>query len=336
MSYDLLPITSQNKWNSFLLEYGQHSFFQSWLWADVQAKLGYSIWRYGIFEGKIMRGIALVVKVSARRGSFLQIRHGPVFDSQNKKKWEWFLTQMKVLAKNQRVWFVRLNPLIENTTENRQFFKALGLRPAAIHAMDAEYTWVLSLNKSEEELLGDMRKTTRYEIKRAISACVTVKKTTDPAELKHFFRLYDETMKRQDFVPNRGISEEFEMFAIEGKALLLLGSYQGKVCAAAMVLFDGNQAIYHYGASTRSDVGVSYLVQWEAIREAKKRGILLYNFWGIAPEDKPNHPWRGITLFKTGFGGHLEEYIHTHDLSISPLYVICRGVETWRRWSKGY
>lgn len=318
------------------MDHGQNALFQSWLWGEVQQMLGGTVWRYGIYEGKKLRGVALVVKVTARRGSFLQIRHGPIFDTQNKALWEWFLTEMKVLAKSQNVWFIRLNPLIENSADNQQFFHALGLRPAAIHAMDAEYTWVLPLEKSEEELLVGMRKTTRYEIRRAISAGVTAEKTTDPAELKHFFNLYDATMKRQDFVPPGGIAEEFGIFAKEDKAVLLLGSYQGKVTAAAIVLFDGKQAIYHYGASIPSDVGVSYLVQWEAIREAKIRGYLLYNFWGIAPQDNPNHPWRGITLFKTGFGGYIQEYIHAHDLPVSPQYVIPRCIETWRRWRKGY
>jgi lipid II:glycine glycyltransferase (peptidoglycan interpeptide bridge formation enzyme) len=336
MSYELATIISRKEWDSFFLDHGQYAFFQSWLWGQLQERLGFQVWRYGIYEGKTLRGIALVVKVVARRGSFLQIRHGPIFDTQGKEQWKWFLTEIKALAKSQNVWFIRLNPLIENSIDNRTFYYSLGLKPAAIHAMDAEYTWVLPLEKSQEELLSGMRKTTRYEIRRAINAGVTIEKTTDPAQLKLFFCLYDETMKRQDFVPNRGIAEEFDVFAKEGKALLLLGSYQGKISAAAIVLFDSNQAIYHYGASIPSDVGVSYLVQWEAICEAKKRGILQYNFWGIAPQDNPRHPWRGITLFKTGFGGSVHEYIHAHDLPISPQYIIPRFIETWRRWRKGY
>ncbi len=275
MPYELAIITSRNEWDSFLVDREQNALFQSWLWADVQHKLGGSVWRYGIYEGKKLRGIPLVVKVVARRGSFLQIRHGPIFDTQTKELWEWFLAEMKLLAKSQSVWFIRLNPLIENSLDNQKLFNSLGLRPAAIHAMDAEYTWVLPLEKSEEELLAGMRKTTRYEIRRAINAGVKVEKISDPNRLDQFFRLYEETMKRQDFVPNRGIAEEFGIFAKDGKAVLFLGTYKGEVAAAAIVLFDGNQAIYHYGASTRSDVGVSCFVQWEAIREAEKRGILL-------------------------------------------------------------
>ena len=52
----------------------------------------------------------------------------------------------------------------------------------------------------------------------------------------------------------------------------------------------------------------------EAIKEAKKRGCKVYDFWGFTdPEKFPKHPWAGPTLFKMGFGGHKEEYVKTQD-----------------------
>jgi lipid II:glycine glycyltransferase (peptidoglycan interpeptide bridge formation enzyme) len=78
------------------------------------------------------------------------------------------------------------------------------------------------------------------------------------------------------------------------------------------------------------------VLQWAASRDAKKRGMQVYNFWGIAPENNPNHPWRGITLFKKGFGGRNIEYIHAQDLAVSPLYIIPRTIEMVRRVVKGY
>ncbi len=336
MSYELITIVSQDEWKSFCSDRGQNALFQSWLWGDVQQKLGIPVWRLGIYEDKKLFGLAQVFKITARRGSFLHIRHGPMLPTSFIDHWKWFIHEMKIRAKAEGVWFVRLNPLIENSPDNQALFRMLGLIPSAIHAMDAEYTWVLDLDKNEEELLAGMRKTTRYEIRRAISTGVEVEISNDSVKLKDFFFLYGETMKRQDFIPNRGIREEFEAFVKKGQALLLLGKYNKQVTTAAIVLFSGNQAIYHYGASIPSEVGVSYLVQWESIREAKKRGCSVYNFWGIAPDDKPKHPWRGITLFKKGFGGRPAEYIHAHDLPISPFYFLSRTVESIRRIRKGY
>jgi lipid II:glycine glycyltransferase (peptidoglycan interpeptide bridge formation enzyme) len=81
---------------------------------------------------------------------------------------------------------------------------------------------------------------------------------------------------------------------------------------------------------------VNYLLQWEAIKEAKKRDKSIYNFWGIAPDTKRRHPWQGLSLFKKGFGGRLVEYLHAKDLPLSPLYFATYCYETLRKWKKGY
>ncbi|MBI3577722.1 peptidoglycan bridge formation glycyltransferase FemA/FemB family protein [Candidatus Gottesmanbacteria bacterium] len=336
MAFSLAPIESEKIWEAFLLKNSPGALFQSWLWGEVQSKLGVPLWRYGVYHGTTLVGLAQIIKVTARRGPFLQIRHGPVFDRQDKERWKWFLGEVKALAKDQGAWFVRLNPLIENSSSNQAMFGSLGLMPAAIHAMDAEYAWVLDLNKTESELLAAMRKTTRYEIKHAQALGVQIEKSTDPNKLAVFFDLYRETAKRQGFVEHKGIQEEFAIFAREEKAVLFTARLRDQIHAAAIILFVGHQGIYHHSASTPSSVGVNYLLQWEAICEAKKRGMNVYNFWGIAPNDSLRHPWRGITLFKTGFGGRLQEYIHAHDLPVSPFYGVPRLIESWRRWRKGY
>jgi peptidoglycan pentaglycine glycine transferase (the first glycine) len=336
MKLRLELISQKQMWEKFLLSYSPESLFQTWQWGEVQEKSGQPIQRYGIYDGKNLIGIAQLTVVRAKRGTFLHVRHGPIWKSQSKAHWREFIRLVKELAKKERAWFVRISPLLSNTTEHMTLMKELGLTPAPIHEVDAERCWVLGLDKTEDELMMEMRKTTRYEIRLAQKSDVTVNVSTNPKDLVHFFKLYEETSKRHGFVAHSSIAEEFEVFGAENKALLFLGYAGRDLIAGTMVLFYGGQAIYHHGASIASKVPVSYLVQWEAIKEAKKRGIKLYNFYGIAPEDKPNHPWRGITLFKKGFGGREINYIHAHDLPTSPLYPIPWAIETIRRKRRGY
>lgn len=336
MQLEIATVKQKDLWETFVASHAPHALFQSWLWGEVQEHLGYKVWRLGLFEDSELVGIAQVVKISAKRGTFLHIRHGPIFVSHTKTRWEAVLDYVKKLAKRESAWFIRVSPLIANSEQHVQLFSHLHFRPAAIHEVDAERCWVLDLGKSDEELLMGMRKTTRYEIKLAQKLNVSVTKSLNPADLSLFFRLYKETSKRHRFVTHQGIAEEFEVFAAQQKALLLFASHEGKELASAIVLFYGNQAIYHHGASVTSKIPASYIIQWEAICEAKKRGMKVYNFYGVAPENKPNHPWWGITLFKKGFGGREIEYIHAHDFAISPLYIIPRTIETIRRLSRGY
>ena len=58
-----------------------------------------------------------------------------------------------------------------------------------------------------------------------------------------------------------------------------------------------------------------YLLQWEQIKEAKKRGCIEYDFWGI--DDKK---WPGVTRFKKGFGGQEITYPGAFDLIFQPIW----------------
>lgn len=336
MELRLQEIDSKKTWEDFLLTHCPQALFQSWLWGEVQKKVGQKIYRLGIFEHNNLLGIAQLFVIRARRGTFLHIRHGPVWQKQEKEYWVEFLRLITPIAKREGAWFIRINPLIETSSVVDAFFRDLGFHNAPIHAMDAEYCWVLGLDKSEEELLLNMRKTTRYEIRRAQKVGVSVISTNNLKDLSNFNKLYEETSKRHGFVKHQGVEEEFEVFGKEDSLTLYLAQFERKIVAGAVILFYGNQAIYHHGASITSKIPGSYLIQWEAIKEAKKRGLKLYNFWGIAPEDKLNHPWRGITLFKKGFGGSEINYVHAKDYAISPLYFIPKSIETVRRKLRGY
>ena len=63
-------------------------------------------------------------------------------------------------------------------------------------------------------------------------------------------------------------------------------------------------------------------------------GCNYYNFWGIAPPDKPKHPWAGLSVFKKGFGGFEEAYLHAQDFPISPKYYLNYVVERVRKWRR--
>jgi peptidoglycan pentaglycine glycine transferase (the first glycine) len=329
-------IDSKSIWDNFLLTYSPQALFQSWEWGEVQKKVGQTVFRFGFYEKDEIAGIAQICVVRARRGTFLHIRHGPVWKEQRQSDWQEMLTLLRPIVESEHALFVRISPLIENSDSNVRRLFLSGYRPAPIHAMDAEYCWILDIDKSEDELLANMRKTTRYEIRRARKLGVHITATTENNKLKDFYQLYNETSRRHGFIQHQGIEEEFEVFSREKKALLYLASYDKKIIAGSIALFYGNQAIYHHGASITSKIPASYLIQWEAIREAKKRGLKLYNFWGIAPDESQNHPWRGITLFKKGFGGHAVSYIHAQDYAFSPLYIIPKTIETIRRRLKGY
>src|SRR3972149_6800773 len=119
--------------------------------------------------------------------------------------------------------------------------------------------------------------------------------------------LLDLSLSEEDLLaphPRRYLQAQFETLAPRGIAELVWANYQGDVLSAAITFSYGDTVTYVHDASVRSNVPISYFLLWEIIKEAKKDGYRYFDFWGIAPNDDPRHPWYGYSLFKKGFGGY--------------------------------
>lgn len=336
---ELVEITNKLTWEDFLTggEIIDPPFFQSWYWGDVQERLGHRIFRFGIYKKNTLTGVCLAVEIKAKRGHYLHLRHGPVLLN-FAADFPQVLKLVKKKAQEIEVSFIRMSAQLPADSADRVLVKQHGFRNAPIHNMDAENAWVLPLSPTDAELLSGMRKTTRYLVRKAEGMPIEIIEGKDKIQFGEFMKLYEETSRRHHFVPHRGILEEFEAFAKEDLMTLFLAKYEGEVIAGAFIVFYGNQAVYHHGAtsSEHKEIPAAYLLQWKAILEAKKRGKTIYNFWGVVPPEKPKHPWQGLSLFKMGFGGERREYIHAQDLPLKPSYWITYIIEQISRKRKGY
>lgn len=337
--FNCQEIKDKQIWDSFVTSQPSHTFLHSWNWGQFNAEMGDRVWRLGVYNvDKILVAAALVVKVHARRGDFIFIPHGPITNQalsagDLKTAFETLLKEITRVSREEKASFIRISPLLEKNQENKKLFKDLGFRPAPIH-MHAEITWTLNLALTENELFSKMRKTTRNLIRRAERDGVKIVTGTSDEEFESFQKLYAETSRRHTFTPfsHRYLKTQISAFQKDGSVEIFNACYNNQTIASAIVVFYGKSAYYHHGASTPSKIPAAYLLQWEAIREAKRRGHEFYNFWGVIPENAPkNHPWAGITLFKKGFGGFQTDYIHAQDLPLSWKYWINWGIETIRK-----
>lgn len=338
MAVSIQEITDKKIWESFVLSQKGASFLQSWNWGEFRKKMRDTPLRLGIFSEGKLAGAALVIKIFARRGVHFICPGGPLINWKNVALFDALVSYLKSLAQIEKALFIRIRPPILDTPKNYETFKTRGFINAPMH-LHAETTWELDINRDEEEILSGMRKTTRNLVRRAMKEGVKIKKSKDPQEIKTLYQLQMETVRRQKFTPFSlaFLKNEFESFLVDDQARLFLAEYQGQVISAALVLFYGEEAIYHYAANSSvfPKIPASYLLVWEAIREAKKRGCEIFNFWGIAKTLEPRHPWAGLTLFKTGFGGRRVEFLHAQDLPISKLYSLTYAFETLRRVRRG-
>lgn len=334
-------IENKKVWEEFLNDpkIVYYPLFQSWNWGAVQKRLGHRVWRVGVWQKKDLVAVCQIIEVKARRGHYFHLRHGPVLKPFNPGVLDSLLDFVKNLAKKEGAAFVRLSPLVEKSLVPEDSLKKRNMISAPVHNMDAEICWVLDITKAPEELLKNMRKSHRYLIRQGFKIQdLRIKKTRDANDVEKFIPLYKHLSQRKHFVPHRGVVEEFDVFSKEDAETLFLSFYKKKIISGALVAFVGSVAIYRHSASDDEYrfLPSMYLLLWEAILEAQKRGMKLFNFWGIAPRDNPKHPWAGLSLFKTGFGGEKKEFLHAQDIPLSRLYWKTYLIERVSTMLKGY
>ncbi len=354
-------IENKNIWEDFLKN-KEKTFLHSWNWGKFQESLGGKIFRLGFFKENQFLGVSLVIGIKAKRGNFLLIPHGPIIKNSTKTLKIEILKEIiifiKKLNKDKFYSFLRIAPIFKDSQENKEIFKSLHFKKAPLH-IHPEITWLVDISKPEEKIFASFRKVHRNLIRRAERENVVIEKIDNIENaVNNFYNLYIETSKRQKFVPfsKEYLKNEFKSFLKDNQILGFFAKHQGEILSGAFVIFYGKTAYYHQGASIHSKIPSPYLLQWEIIKEAKKRGCSSYNMWGVAPINKEtylkqienkkkinpttlfnkNHPWYGLSLFKTGFNGKVKFYLKTQDFPLKISYLKNWLVEKARKTKRRY
>ena len=286
------------------------------------------------------------------------------------------------LAKKEKAGWIRVDVVSKDILKIiRDYFRPRRIElkiQKAPHDMQPRQVFIIDISKSEEELLADMKSKTRYNIKlsqkrevKISSVChpersegsssnITSANSTGffPAEagqndkkkyIDEFLRLIKLTSKRKNITshPDEYYRKMLEIPDVK----LYAAEYQGKIIAANIIAFYDDTAIYLHGASDNKyrNVMAPFLLQWQAILDAKKVGYEKYDMGGIkmqkskiknqndneklkksqATSYKLQADWAGITRFKIGFSPETKpiEFLGSYDIILSPVrYWIYRTI----------
>ncbi len=307
-------------WDKNLSNHEEANFLQSSEWANVNESIGHKV----IFEKFDDKNLCLMIIKNAKRGRYMEIPGGPIINWQNSKTVEKVFNKIKEIAKAEHCAFIRLRPQLENTEKNAEILKKIGAKPATMH-LHAEHTVILNLEKSEDELMADMRRQTRYEVRRAIKMGIKVESDDSEEIFRKFHKIQAETAARQHFIPPdlKTLLAEHEAFGKNAKIYTAYIEEDGKRkdIAYGLILINGKEAEYFEAASTdlNRQLPGAHALQWQVMRDLKAAKIKRYNLWGIAPPNQPNHRYAKVTTFKTGFGGEVKEFIHAHDIIVNKV-----------------
>ncbi len=207
---------------------------------------------------------------------------------------------LKQLCQEENCLFAQIETLDYNENLNAHLGDREYFKQGYYKKFIPPYTAVIDLAKSEEEILAAMKPKGRYNIRLAEKKWVVVEQVDkNPYNAKKFFELMQETTSRDNFAGNTLKYYENFLENIENSQLFF-AYYEENIIAAGIFVFDGETALYYYGASGNShrNLMAPYLLQWTAICHAKKRGCKTYDFLWIATPWEQSSELAGVTDFK--------------------------------------
>ncbi len=332
----IIDITDRAKWDDFIKSHPESNFLQSWDFYEFHESRGKKIVRRAAVDdnNEIIATYAGVVE-TAKRGTHLAIAGGPIMDFTKTAVVKAIFADMKEVGKREGCAFVRVRPQLELSEKSLNLMKSLGLKKAPMY-LSVEYAGILDLSKTEEEILAGASQGFRRKLRKAEKNDIEITADTNPESIKEFCKLEKKHAERQKYVAFSSdfLEKQFEAFAKNDEILIYTAKKDGEILAQNFMIFYGPEASYHYGVS--SELGTKYsaapLLHLAAMREARKRGMVRYNLWGIVGQNETSHRFYGVSEFKRSFGCEELKYTPAHDMILQPLkYKVTKLVETTRK-----
>lgn len=342
-TYTAKSISDKQIRNDFVLQnFAFYSFLSSWERGEFNILQGHSITRMGIYdEWDRLIWVTLLLKVAAKRWTFWLAPHSPLIKEDYFKVLWAILPELRTLAKKEWIAFLRINGVTEHSLPVLNKYQTLWFRSAPIH-MHAEETNLLSLQWTEEEMLKNVKKGTRYIINRARREGVVVEHNNSEESIASFIDMHVSHAKRTNgksqYTP---FSKTYihDLFKTFGDRVNVFNAYYEWVKEAACVTVQfGETTVYYLGASDikHPKFSPAYLCQRTAIQYAREHWSKTYNFRGVSPDDNKAHPLYGVSFFKRSFGWDDYFLSHAQDYIFNFKYRITRAIDRYRAWNRNY
>jgi len=164
-----------------------------------------------------------------------------------------------------------------------------------------KYTFLLSLQQSEEELWSNLRENIRRQIRKA-EKTISIQNKFDYLLLEDAVK---DSFKQQASsfpLPDKFIERVVSYIEKYNCGQVYLAKEDNQLHAALGVIYDSNTAYYLLGGSFQAykNSGAMSLLMWNAIKDAKHTGIKQFNFEGSSIPSIEN--------YLRGFGGKLNSF----------------------------
>lgn len=290
---------------------------QSWAWGEARKKMGIEVLRIGEFDEE---NLINVFQITFHQMPYTPFKIGYLPRSHMPS--EEILRFLADEGRKRKCIFIKIEPYAEKNTDATEGVNTISPRGCtlikSLHPLFPDWTILLDLTQSENELLAHMRSKTRYNIRLAETKGVTVKEMTHKEGFDIFAKLYFDTCKKQRYFGHTCTYHNTVFETLRDTTAHILIAFYKDTPLAAYEIFIFNDVLYYpYGGSsdTHRNLMASNLLMWETIKFGKQRGAKRFDMWGsLPPHYDINNPWSGFTRFKQGYGGEFVEMIGSYDL----------------------
>lgn len=326
MSVKIVDTYDRQEWNSV----APHPLV-SWEWGEARARMGIDVLRIAETSGEKLMNVFQL--------TFHQLPHTSYTIGYMPRTFvpsEEVIDVIKIEASKRKAVFVKTEPYVR-TSDNPDLSVLKNNAVHSPHPLFTEWTQMLDLKKSEDELLKNMKSKWRYNIRLAEKKGVTVEEKTSEEGFREFADLYFQTTGRQKYA---GHNREYHKIVFEAlkdsQSHILIAYYNGEPLSAYHLFHFNDTLYYPYGGSSDKyrEVMASNIIMWEAIRLGKKLGAKEFDMWGsLGPDyDRSAGGWAGFTRFKEGFGTEFVQFVGSYDVVLNPvLYRVYNVADVLRK-----
>lgn len=285
---------------------------QSWEWGEVREKTGNQIIRIGEFRGEKLINVFLISLHKIPLVNYY-VGYCPRSVVPSVEVCDF----IKKYCLDNQIITVKFEPYEKKSDQKIEHLQKSSFQ------LFPDWTQILNLNKTEDELLKNLKSKTRYNLRLAQKKGLKVVEKTDSEGFEIFSKLYFETCKRQNYLGHNRHYHQTVFECLKDKISHILIIYFENTPLGAYELFLFNNNLYYvYGGS--SDEYRNYmatnLLMWEAIKFGQKNGVERFDMWGsLSPDFDEKDPWAGFTKFKEGYGTEYVQFVGSHDLIVNPV-----------------
>ena len=309
-------------WDAFVDASPGGSHTQSSVWAEVKAQTG---WRAGRViarrNGEIVAGVQLLLNDLPVVGPIAYSPRGPLNAEGHADAMELLLDGIDELAARERIIQLKLQPPADRGDLVPQLI-ARGYKESDLEVAPFA-TLRVDVQQPSEEILAQMRKGHRSNVRKSERKGVEIRAGTDDADFELFLDLARATSQRQGFPLYPVEYYETIWRGFGDRSRIQFAEHEGRTIAGILLIAVSDTAAYKVGgwSGERTNIHPNELNHFRAMEWARDRGCRWYDFEGIPPtfarklvaHEDVEIPDRGDARFKLGFGGEIVVHPCTYD-----------------------